>query len=37
MNGQSITVRKIFAASPEEVFDAWLDPEGMREWMCPGR
>jgi uncharacterized protein YndB with AHSA1/START domain len=23
-------------ASPEQVFDAWLDAEGMREWMRPG-
>jgi uncharacterized protein YndB with AHSA1/START domain len=24
------------SASCEEVFDAWLDAEGMREWMMPG-
>ena len=23
-------------ASPEEVFDAWLDADSLREWMCPG-
>ncbi len=31
-----MTVRKLLAASREEVFDAWLDAEGMREWMRPG-
>lgn len=23
-------------ASPEEVFDAWIDVDSLREWMCPG-
>jgi uncharacterized protein YndB with AHSA1/START domain len=23
-------------ASPEEVFDAWVDADSLREWMCPG-
>ena len=36
MNGQTVTIRRILPASCEEVFDAWLDAEGMREWMCPG-
>ena len=36
MNDLTVTVRKILPASREEVFDAWLDAEGMREWMCPG-
>ncbi len=36
MNGQTVTIRRILSASCEEVFDAWLDAEGMREWMCPG-
>jgi uncharacterized protein YndB with AHSA1/START domain len=36
MNGQTVVMRKILSASREEVFDAWLDAEGMREWMCPG-
>jgi uncharacterized protein YndB with AHSA1/START domain len=31
-----LTVRKMIAAPREEVFDAWLDPEGIRSWMCPG-
>ena len=36
MNGQTVTIRKILPASREEVFDAWLDADGMRVWMCPG-
>lgn len=36
MNHQTVTVRRVIDASREEVFDAWLDAEGMREWMCPG-
>ena len=36
MSGQSVTIRKTLPASCEEVFDAWLDAEGMRHWMCPG-
>jgi uncharacterized protein YndB with AHSA1/START domain len=23
-------------ARPEEVFDAWIDAESLRVWMCPG-
>ena len=29
----SITVERRFAASPEEVFDAWLDPDGVGHWL----
>ena len=29
-------VRKRIAATREELFDAWTDPESMRAWMCPG-
>ncbi len=36
MSDQTVTVRKVLPASREEVFDAWLDAEGMRKWMCPG-
>src|SRR5262245_47003222 len=36
MTGQTVVVRKILPATREEVFDAWLDADGMREWMCPG-
>src|SRR5260370_41390321 len=31
-----LVIRKLIPASREEVFDAWGDPAGMREWMCPG-
>jgi uncharacterized protein YndB with AHSA1/START domain len=31
-----LVIRKLIAASREEVFAAWSDPESMREWMCPG-
>ncbi len=36
MSGQTLTIRRVLRASCEEVFDAWLDAAGMREWMCPG-
>ncbi len=36
MTAQAVTIRKTLPASCEEVFDAWLDAEGMREWMTPG-
>src|SRR5258708_35215351 len=31
-----LVIRKLIPASREEVFDAWGDATGMREWMCPG-
>ena len=31
----SVTVRREIAASAEELFDAWLDPESMSAWMKP--
>jgi uncharacterized protein YndB with AHSA1/START domain len=31
-----LVVRRLIAASREELFDAWTDPKGMAEWMCPG-
>ncbi len=30
-----ITVRRVLPAPPDIVFDEWLDPVGMTEWMCP--
>ena len=36
MNDQTVIVRRMLPASCEEVFDAWLDADGMRGWMCPG-
>jgi uncharacterized protein YndB with AHSA1/START domain len=31
-----IVVRRRMPAPREIVFEAWIDPEGLREWMCPG-
>lgn len=36
MSGRTVTVRRKMALSCEEVFDAWLDADGMRAWMMPG-
>lgn len=29
----SVTVERRLAAPPETVFDAWLDPEGLGQWL----
>ena len=34
--GSQVVIRKRIPATREELFDAWIDPAGMREWMCPG-
>lgn len=26
---------RLLPASPEKVFEAWSDPEGLAAWMCP--
>jgi uncharacterized protein YndB with AHSA1/START domain len=31
-----IVARRRMPAPREIVYEAWIDPEGMREWMCPG-
>lgn len=31
----TVRVRRVMPAAPQEVFDAWLDPEALKEWMCP--
>ncbi len=31
-----LVIRKVIPASREEVFAAWIDPESIRHWMCPG-
>jgi uncharacterized protein YndB with AHSA1/START domain len=36
MSDQTVIVRGAMSVSCEEVFDAWLDVEGMRQWMMPG-
>jgi uncharacterized protein YndB with AHSA1/START domain len=28
-------VRRVLPAPPDVVFDEWLEPVGMTEWMCP--
>ena len=35
-NVPTLTVRRTIAASAEELFDAWLDPESLAVWMRPG-
>jgi uncharacterized protein YndB with AHSA1/START domain len=30
-----VRVRRVLPAPPAVVFDEWLDPEAMKEWMCP--
>ena len=30
-----VRVRRVMPAKPEVVFDEWLDPESLAEWMCP--
>jgi uncharacterized protein YndB with AHSA1/START domain len=30
-----VRVRREIAATPDEVFDAWLDPEALADWMRP--
>ena len=31
-----IQVRRRIPAPRRVVYEAWIDPEGLREWMCPG-
>ena len=31
-----IEVRRRIPAPREVVYEAWTDPEGIKEWMCPG-
>ncbi len=35
-SGESVVIRRRIRATREELFEAWTDPAGMREWMCPG-
>lgn len=30
-----IELKKVLQVSAEMVFDAWLDPESVKQWMCP--
>jgi uncharacterized protein YndB with AHSA1/START domain len=31
-----LSVRRRMPATRDIVFEAWTDPQGLREWMCPG-
>ncbi len=31
----TVVVSRVMPAPPEVVFDEWLDPEALQEWMCP--
>jgi uncharacterized protein YndB with AHSA1/START domain len=31
----TVHVQRIMPATPEVVFDQWLDPESLADWMCP--
>jgi uncharacterized protein YndB with AHSA1/START domain len=35
MTETSLSITRVFAATPERVFDAWTQPEHMRRWSCP--
>jgi uncharacterized protein YndB with AHSA1/START domain len=28
-------VRRVMPATPEVVYDEWLDPDALADWMCP--
>jgi uncharacterized protein YndB with AHSA1/START domain len=30
-----VRVQRVMPAAPEVVFEQWLDPESLAEWMCP--
>jgi uncharacterized protein YndB with AHSA1/START domain len=34
-DGASLVVERVLHADPDAVFDAWLDPEMLRDWMSP--
>jgi uncharacterized protein YndB with AHSA1/START domain len=31
----TVRVQSVMPAAPDVVFDQWLDPESLEEWMCP--
>lgn len=35
-SADTLVVRRLLPAPREQVFAAWLDPESLAEWMCPG-
>jgi uncharacterized protein YndB with AHSA1/START domain len=36
MNAPPLRIVRVLSAPPEEVFDAWTDPESLAVWMAPG-
>ena len=32
----TLVVRRVIPVPRERVFAAWLDPESLAQWMCPG-
>jgi uncharacterized protein YndB with AHSA1/START domain len=36
MSATTIRIVRVLSASAEEIFDAWIDPESLAIWMCPG-
>jgi len=34
-DGPVVRVQRVMPATPEVVFDEWLDPEALADWMCP--
>lgn len=35
MTETSLSITRVFPATPERVFDAWTQPEHLRHWSCP--
>jgi uncharacterized protein YndB with AHSA1/START domain len=33
--GRAAIVRRMLPASPDVVYDEWLDPVALADWMCP--
>ena len=36
MSSTPLRIVRLLSASAEEIFDAWVDPESLAVWMCPG-
>lgn len=32
---EGVVIERLLAATPGEVYDEWLDPDALTEWMCP--